>query len=96
MSLMAYATVNATWGWDGPAMLLFSLSQIALVVSGALLVITEVHIARQCGRLGIVATMGVAVSVIGVLLSFVAWAVVLWTTVLGVGTLLFGVPLLRR
>lgn len=94
--LMASAATNAAWGWDSSASLLFSLGQLALVVSGALLVITEVHIGRQCGRLGIVATLGVAVSVIGVLLSFVAWAVVLWTTVLGAGTLLFGVPLLRR
>ena len=61
-----------------------------------MLVVTQVRIGKLGGRLGAVATIGIGVSAVGALLSFVAWAIVVWTTVLGAGTLLFGLPLLRR
>lgn len=47
---------------------------MVLVASGALLVITQVHIGRLAGRLGPVATISIAVSAVGALLSIVAWA----------------------
>ncbi|MGH9149602.1 MAG: hypothetical protein ACRD0F_04610, partial [Acidimicrobiales bacterium] len=76
--------------------MVYGLASIALVVSGALMVVTQVRIARLAGRLGGLAAIGIGVSAVGALLSFVAWAVAVWTAVLGAGTLLFGVPLLRR
>ncbi|MGH9021488.1 MAG: hypothetical protein ACRDV9_00045, partial [Acidimicrobiia bacterium] len=57
---------------------------------------TQVGLMRLHGGLGAVVVAGIGITAVGVLLSYVAWAVVLWTTVMGVGTLLFGVPLLRR
>lgn len=94
--MTASAAADAAWGWEGSAILLYGIGQLVLVASAALLVVTEVHIARRFAPLGVVVKIGVGVSAVGALLSFVAWAVVLWTTVLGAGTLLFGVPLLRR
>lgn len=95
-SFIGAAAANAAWGWDHVANTLYSLAAIALVASGALLVITQVRMSRLVGGLGAMATIGICVTAVGSLLSFVAWAVVVWTTVLGAGTLLFGVPLLRR
>ena len=93
---IAADAADAAWGWDGVASMVYGVASMVLVASGALLVVTQVRIGRLGGRLGAVATIGIGVSALGALLSFVAWAIVLWTTVLGVGTLLFGVPLLRR
>ncbi|MCA1691379.1 MAG: hypothetical protein LC733_03930 [Actinobacteria bacterium] len=93
---IAADAADATWGWDGVASLVYGVASIALVASGALLVVTQVRIGRLVGGLSAVSTIGIGVSALGALLSFVAWATVVWTTVLGAGTLLFGVPLLRR
>ncbi|MGH9156030.1 MAG: hypothetical protein ACRD1K_09415 [Acidimicrobiales bacterium] len=93
---IAADAADAAWGWDGVASLIFGVASMVLVASGALLVLTQVRIGKLSGRPGAVATIGTGVSALGALLSFVAWAIVVWTTVLGVGTLLFGVPLLRR
>lgn len=93
---IAADAADAAWGWDGVASLVYGVASMVLVASGALLVVTQVRIGKLSGRLGAVATTGIGVSALGALLSFVSWAIVVWTTVLGVGTLLFGVPLLRR
>ena len=93
---IAADAADAAWGWEGVASLVFGVASMVLVASSALLVVTQIRIGRLAGRLGAVATIGIGVSAVGALLSFVAWAIVLWTTVLGVGTLLFGLPLLRR
>ncbi len=93
---LAAAAADAAWGWDGVASLVYGVASMVLVASGALLVVTQVRIGKLSGRLGAVATIGIGVSTLGALLSFVAWAIVVWTTVLGAGTLLFGLPLLRR
>lgn len=93
---IAAAAANAAWGWEGVASMFYGVASMVLVASGALLVLTQIRIGKLSGRLGAVATIGIGVSALGALLSFVAWAIMVWTTVLGVGTLLFGVPLLRR
>lgn len=90
------ALADAAWGWDGAATVLYSLGSILLVVSASLLVATQVGLLRLHDGLGRLAVAGIAISALGALLSFVAWAVVVWATVLGVGTALFGVHLLRR
>ncbi len=92
----AAAAADAAWGWDGVASMVYGVASMVLVASGALLVVTQVRIGRLGDRLGAVATIGIGISALGALLSFVAWAIVVWTTVLGAGTLLFGLPLLRR
>lgn len=96
VGFIAADAADAAWGWEGVASLVFGVASLVLVASGALLVVTQVRIGKLSGRLGALATIGIGISALGALLSFVAWAVVVWTTVLGVGTLLFGVPLLRR
>ncbi len=90
------AVADAAWGWEGAASALYGVGSILLVVSAGLVVATQVGLSRLHGGLGRMAMIGVGVSALGALLSFVSWAVVVWATVLGVGTLLFGVPLLRR
>lgn len=90
------AAADAAWGWEGAASMVYGLAAIVLVVSGGLLVVTELGLRRLHGGLGPVAVLGIAVTAAGALLSFVAWAYFLWIAVLGVGTLLFGLPLLRR
>ncbi|MGQ0745121.1 MAG: hypothetical protein ACT4OS_12490 [Acidimicrobiales bacterium] len=92
----ASAAAEAAWGWEGAAMLIGNLAGIVLVASGALLVATQVLLNGRHGGLGSKAVVGSCITAVGALLSFVSWAVVVWTTVMGIGTLLFGAPLLRR
>lgn len=87
---------DAAWGWGGAASALYAVGSLLLVLSASLLVVTQVGLIRSHGGLGRVAVAGVVVSALGALLSFVSWAIVLWASVLGVGTLLFGIPLLRH
>ncbi len=94
---VATAAADGFWGWDeGPTSAFYGLGSLMLMLSAALVVVTQLRLSRLHGGLGRLATVGIAVSALGALLSFVAWAVVVWATVLGVGTLLFGIPLLRH
>jgi len=94
--LVVSLSADAAWGWDGTASALYGVGSLLLVASCFLLVATQVQLSRVHGGLGRMAQVGIAVSGLGALLSFVSWAVVLWATVLGVGTGLFGATLLRR
>jgi hypothetical protein len=85
---------ESAWGWEGTSSALYGVGSLLLVVSAGLVVATQVRLHRLHGELGRMATVGIAVSALGALLSFVSWAVVVWATVLGLGTLLFGIPLL--
>ncbi len=96
VAFVGAALADAAWGWGGTAGALYGVGSILLVVSAGLLVVTQVGLSRMHGGLGRAAKVGVGVSALGALLSFVSWAVVVWATVLGLGTLLFGLSLLRR
>jgi hypothetical protein len=87
---------DAAWGWEGTAGAVYGVGSLLLVAAGFLLVATQVRLYRLHGGLGRAAQVGIAVSALGALLSFVSWAVVVWATVLGAGTVLFGAGLLRR
>lgn len=87
---------DAAWGWTGPATVAYSVASVALVVAGWLLAITQHRLVRALGGLGVAGRVGVGVTAVGATLGFVAWAVVVWLTLLGAGALLIGVPMLRR
>ena len=87
---------DAAWGWEGTASAVYGVGSLLLVAACFLLVATQVQLNRLHGGLGRAAVVGIAVTALGAVLSFVSWAVVLWATVLGVGTVLFGTALIRQ
>ncbi|MEA2900572.1 MAG: hypothetical protein QOH36_459 [Actinomycetota bacterium] len=96
IAFLGSALADAAWGWEGTAGAVYGVGSLLLVAAGFLLVATQVQLHKIHGGLGRAAQVGIAVSALGALLSFVSWAVVLWGTVLGVGTLLFGTAVLRQ
>ena len=96
VGILASAAADAAWGWEGAATRFYGLTTLALMALAALVVATQVRLNSLHGGLGPMAIVGIVITVLGALLGMVAWALVLWTTALGIGTLLFGLPLLRR
>lgn len=91
---LAMDGANATWGWTQPAQGAYALLTLALPVAGALLVATQVRMVRTVGGLGWVAGAGMGMTAAGAAVGFVAWAVPVWSSLISVGMLLFGVAML--
>ncbi|MGH9189758.1 MAG: hypothetical protein ACRD0Q_06970 [Acidimicrobiales bacterium] len=85
---------NATWGWTRPAEAAYVLVTLAVPTAAVLLVVAQVHLARTLGGLGWVSGVGTGVTALGGAVGLVAWAVPVWATLIAIGMLLFGVPML--
>ena len=96
IAFLGSTLADAAWGWEGTASAVYGVGSLLLVAACFLLVATQVQLSKIHGGLGRAAQVGMVITAVGALLSFVSWAVVVWATVLGVGTLLFGTAMLRQ
>lgn len=67
-----------------------------VLIAGVLTIVALVGITKRVGGLGVVGLIAMVIMAVGVLLSIVAWAVILWMTIEGVALLIFGIALLRK
>lgn len=74
----------------------FIVAATALLAAGALMLVSMVGLYRRHGGLGAAGMVGLAVTGLAAAASFVFWAFGLWLTLFGIGTLIFGVAMLRR
>lgn len=92
LSLATYVLVESADNWE----LIYSILTASVVVAGVLTVVAVVGIGKRVGGLGVIGLVAIVIMAVGVLLSFVAWAVILWMTIQGIGLLVFGISLLRK
>jgi len=74
----------------------FLVATMALLAGGALMVVTMVALYRRHGGLGALGMVGLAVTGLGAATSILSWAFFVWLTLLGFGTLIFALAMLRR
>jgi len=74
----------------------FIAGAMSLLTAGGLMLVAMIGLYRRHGSLGILGIVGLAIAGLGVATLLIAWAFALWMTLIGVGVLLFSIPLLRR
>ena len=82
--------------WEGAAQIFWMLGTVAALGAGALLVFSMVGMNQRHGGLGLLGSVGIALTGLGAAALLLAWLFVGWGTAIAIGTLLFGVALLRR
>lgn len=92
----SYGLDRATGNWEGVPQILFIASTAALLAAAVLTVITVVGLQHRHGGLGVIGRLGVGVAGLGAATSLVSWFVYGWASLLGAGTLLIAVAMLRR
>jgi hypothetical protein len=88
----SYAITDA-FDWDGVDYWLFS---AAILTAGVLTLLTMIGVSKRLGGLGALGMVGLVITGLGVVISFLAWAVPVWMGLQGVGMLAFGIAVLGR
>ncbi len=82
--------------FDNQWQLYYALFSATLIAAGVLGLLTMFGVGRRLGGLGVIGTVGLGITGLGVAVSIIAWAVPLWMVVQGTGHLVFGSAVLRR
>lgn len=77
-------TLNLNW------QVFYAMFSAAILAAGVLTVLSMVGVSKRSGGLGFFAIAGLAIVVLGVAASVLAWAVPFWMGVQGVGLVVFG------
>lgn len=67
-----------------------------VLLAGVFLIVTLVGLVRRHGGLGAIGMIGFGISTLGVVASFIIWAVVLWMPLMGIGLVVFSFAVLQR
>ena len=81
----SWAFQEAGSDWDTAVYLLWTLN---LLAAGVLTFVASLGLRQRHGTLGKLASVGLVILGIGVVLSFISWALPVWMTIQGVGMLL--------
>lgn len=74
----------------------YAVFSAVLLAAGVLTVLSMIGVSKRAGGLGVVAIVGLAIVILGVVASVVAWAVPFWMGVQAVGLVVFGTAAVRN
>lgn len=76
--------------------LAFMVGSASLLAAGVAMLVAMVGMYRRHAGLGIAGIVGLGITSLGVAALLVAWAFALWMTLIGIGVLVFAIPLIGR
>jgi hypothetical protein len=88
-----YTLDDAFNDWSQADYILFS---AAILVAGVVGLLAMIGVSRRLGGLGVSGMIGLGITGLGVVASFIAWALPLWMGLQGIGLLVFGIAVLQR
>ncbi len=87
---------RATGQWEGRPQVLYLVGSSLMLISAALTAVVVVALVERHGGLGILGRLGIGLTALGAVATFVSWFYPGWVSLIGLGALLMAVALHRR